>query len=616
MFLDFVFDELINYLRRIDKLSKVIEVILKYHQFFAEESDIYKLNDIFNMLKLLHSHVKKISSLNTGGSFEWVDSKIVKSLKYGQYISLEHVNLCSPAVLDRLNPVFEPNGSLMLSEKGVTDNKKAEIVKKAKNFRAFLTLDPKNGELSRAMRNRCVEIFLNHKLPNLDDKRILVFHQGVRDINAINCIIDIHDQISKLTDINNFTLSHLMQTAFLTASYKRIGYKMNKAIYASAMDVYVYPANIDLLGYGLSFYQNKLREVVKLESEKLVNLPANIFQQDYLGDTLLYSGSLTQISLIKMQIVPLRIILDNLSNPIRTKTVLCQVFSDFEDICVENICFKDFAKYLVYVAYEISSMNDLRLRYLQLEKYLKVDNKLKKLSKVLYDCIADFDKAFKVVQPSLPWNIKIFPRIRDYNMESIDFFENKALCLSCSLIINMLQHDIPQEAVTKISTISAITYSQAVAKGMLTDKLSNPFLRHFSEFLFYLQDLLKNHIKEAKVNIKSYTQLITAILWYNRVLNISKANVHLNNEINTVLLDKLILHFKWLDKYLLTLLFRTLPNIEILLPEFQNCLHKLTNYTMQSKHSLTLRRKIYTKHLLEFQPFYQEDQVRMSCIKN
>ncbi|KAL8913085.1 MAG: hypothetical protein Q9171_002065 [Xanthocarpia ochracea] len=91
--------------------------------------------------------------------FEWVDGVLVKSLLEGKWLILDNANLCSPSVLDRLNSLLEPNGVLIINERQSPDGS-ARIVKPHPNFRMFLTMDPQHGELSRAMRNRNVELFL------------------------------------------------------------------------------------------------------------------------------------------------------------------------------------------------------------------------------------------------------------------------------------------------------------------------------------------------------------------------------------------------------------------------------------------------------------------------
>ncbi|KAG4304078.1 hypothetical protein PORY_002442 [Pneumocystis oryctolagi] len=90
--------------------------------------------------------------------FEWVDSILVQAVKNGDWLLLDNANLCNSSVLDRLNSLMEPKGCLVLNERNSVDGKPL-LINSHPNFRIILTMDPANGELSRAMRNRCVEIF-------------------------------------------------------------------------------------------------------------------------------------------------------------------------------------------------------------------------------------------------------------------------------------------------------------------------------------------------------------------------------------------------------------------------------------------------------------------------
>ena len=71
---------------------------------------------------------------------------------------LSDANLCNPSVLDRLNSLMEENGSLAIGEKGCRNGQIPQISAHP-NFRIFLTMDPRDGDLSPAMRNRGVEVF-------------------------------------------------------------------------------------------------------------------------------------------------------------------------------------------------------------------------------------------------------------------------------------------------------------------------------------------------------------------------------------------------------------------------------------------------------------------------
>ena len=103
--------------------------------------------------------LESLSVSHGGSAFEWVDGPLVRALKAGDWVLLDSANLCSPSVLDRLNALCESNGTLTLNEKGAV-NGMTETVAPHASFRLFMTVDHHFGELSRAMRNRGVEIAL------------------------------------------------------------------------------------------------------------------------------------------------------------------------------------------------------------------------------------------------------------------------------------------------------------------------------------------------------------------------------------------------------------------------------------------------------------------------
>jgi midasin len=98
-------------------------------------------------------------STSSVGRFEWADGPLVQAMRRGEWLLLDSANLCNPSVLDRLNSLCEPNGQLTLNERGLVQDA-VEVIKPHPNFRLFMTADPQHGELSRAMRNRGIEIFL------------------------------------------------------------------------------------------------------------------------------------------------------------------------------------------------------------------------------------------------------------------------------------------------------------------------------------------------------------------------------------------------------------------------------------------------------------------------
>ncbi|WKX90319.1 hypothetical protein Q1695_009285 [Nippostrongylus brasiliensis] len=96
------------------------------------------------------------SAARTAVRFEWIDSVFVRAYLNGHWLLIEDVNLCSAAVLDRLNSCLESDGRLVISER----QSSFTALEPHPNFRVFLSMDHRNGEISRAMRNRSVEMFV------------------------------------------------------------------------------------------------------------------------------------------------------------------------------------------------------------------------------------------------------------------------------------------------------------------------------------------------------------------------------------------------------------------------------------------------------------------------
>ncbi|KAK2114048.1 AAA ATPase midasin, partial [Saguinus oedipus] len=90
--------------------------------------------------------------------------------------------LCSPSVLDRLNALLEPGGVLTISERGMIDGSTPTITPNP-NFRLFLSMDPLHGDLSRAMRNRGLEIYISGEgdasTPDNLDLKVLLHSLGL-----------------------------------------------------------------------------------------------------------------------------------------------------------------------------------------------------------------------------------------------------------------------------------------------------------------------------------------------------------------------------------------------------------------------------------------------------
>jgi midasin len=150
-------------------------------------------------LRALMENWKRMKVHGVNGSFEWIDGTLVKALEQGHWVLIDNVNFCSPSVLDRLNPLMEPGGCLMINERGLV-NGEMKVIRPHPDFRLFLTMDPRHGEISRAMRNRGVELSMlgSECLPgpggagNLSDVSRMLNCVGLAGAKLPEIVFDLH----------------------------------------------------------------------------------------------------------------------------------------------------------------------------------------------------------------------------------------------------------------------------------------------------------------------------------------------------------------------------------------------------------------------------------------
>ncbi|KZT67287.1 hypothetical protein DAEQUDRAFT_812985 [Daedalea quercina L-15889] len=113
-----------------------------------------------------------LRGMSGASKLEWVDGPLVRALQEGHWVLLDGANLCNPSVLDRLNSLCELGGSLTLNERGQVGGT-AQVIKPHPSFRLFMSVDPQYGELSRAMRNRGLEVSLVESQTSEDSRKVM-----------------------------------------------------------------------------------------------------------------------------------------------------------------------------------------------------------------------------------------------------------------------------------------------------------------------------------------------------------------------------------------------------------------------------------------------------------
>ncbi|PVG02175.1 P-loop containing nucleoside triphosphate hydrolase protein [Serendipita vermifera] len=147
-----------------------------------DEDAVSNLLETFGNLENTREATNSQERRDGKGRFTWVDGPLIRSIKEGSWFILDNANLCNPSVLDRLNSLCEMGGSLSLTERGLI-NGEVETIRPHPNFRLIMTMDPTNGELSRAMRNRGMEIYLE---PSHSDEDQLQMNLFRRDYSLVH----------------------------------------------------------------------------------------------------------------------------------------------------------------------------------------------------------------------------------------------------------------------------------------------------------------------------------------------------------------------------------------------------------------------------------------------
>ena len=202
------------------------------------------------------------------GCFEWMDGFLVQALESGDWVLLDNVNLCNPTVLDRLNPLLEPGGVLMVNERGLV-NGQVTIIKPHPNFRLFLCMDPQRGEISRAMRNRGVEVCLLDSQLGSTDLMWLLCSLGLPGRELPRVMIEHHHRlvaVSRQALGPVLTVRHLLKWARMLVATLPRGVPIAQA----------WPSATELVYSACGSSERWRRESAAASSEFLQQVPLRI----------------------------------------------------------------------------------------------------------------------------------------------------------------------------------------------------------------------------------------------------------------------------------------------------------------------------------------------------
>ncbi|XP_076632333.1 midasin [Colletes latitarsis] len=577
------------FLRKTEKLSQLMSAMKTLESTCESE-----LQEIEKELTALSVAVEKDKCLNAGGKFEWVDSVLVKCLQNGTWLLLDQVNLCSAAILDRLNGLLEPNGALTIGEKGVDEEGNVFTIRAHKNFRLFLTMNPRYGEISRAMRNRGVEISIptppNGLYCNTLDVVSLLNKCDIKKLHQQDLLLKIYKSLYD----NQSRMSEVLQVASFTSQQIAKGFTFEKSLRNSYHEICgVFDARSK---------KEALRKVDEILSEISEN--KETFPYDLDAITLRSSDLRTnsRLAMIEQQGFLLKTTVEMLRN--HSEKI------DLQDLFLEPpiIDTTEFLKFLLLDFYERSSIDDLETRRTWSSYILSKNgfDHFREFGESLYREIGNLEYLFKnssaldvplsFVEPSTVFN----------NLAIALYF--RSVILDCQL-----QKDIKKNE----DVMCLKDYSTAVCSGRLSSNLKNePLIVKFVELIEQSAKTIDYilHSEQLSMNDKEYVELRDGLKWFRRFYDLG--TIELIDKSRGTFFDireissSLKVHYKWLVK-----LFKTL----FALLDINSCnvkMHselayftlKYLNITINADKFRKIRKKV--KNLLSIpSPHFSEDSI-------
>jgi midasin len=140
----------------------------------TESTKLQRLHDLKPRWEMFSQSLdqfdRQIASGPAGFAFAFVEGKIVKAARNGDWVLLDEINLASPDTLESIAGLFQSTPSLLLSETG-----EIERIQAHPNFRVFGAMNPATDvgkrDLPLGLRSRFTEIYVGS--PDRDKKDLL-----------------------------------------------------------------------------------------------------------------------------------------------------------------------------------------------------------------------------------------------------------------------------------------------------------------------------------------------------------------------------------------------------------------------------------------------------------
>ncbi|KAJ8717968.1 hypothetical protein PYW07_005898 [Mythimna separata] len=552
---DMTDDNMEKFKQKIDFLQAHCEKLIKNSEY--QPDMLSKVLEIVKLLNKLQNKVSQVSSVNAGGKFEFVDSLLVKTMVEGSWLLLDNVNLTSAAVLDRLNGLLEPNGVLSIPERGDVSD-----IKPHPNFRVFFTMDPKYGEISRAMRNRGVEISLLRpddwqisyvsETENLFDLTALLSSCGL-PCKYHDLCIKCHELMQSYVEgLDRPTISHLLQAAHLTWQQLLRGISTPTAFISSFSDVYIKPrCGADFASSVSSSLAEMKNSMLKALEEEIEGdeqsedgpLPANT------NHTLTVKGLCSNSTMEMAKQLAYTAVQETKDGTIESYLhVICSLFS----------------------AYQRAHPALLTSIYSVINFYMKQQCRAPSVqyAEILNDTAYE---TYKYHTGDMQSYKKYYPEVYVLTERETRLGNKEGLIMFNNLIRYYLSNLTPE------TTFTVANYSEAVLSGKLTDDFAEyPILKHCLRYMAVIEEFIQRSIDRCTNNIDNRTacNMFQLLSWRARFQKLANEAIFVGNEASRrrILRDDIVpllyTHSKWLQKHLMIPLMRLATDSDTLINNF------------------------------------------------
>lgn len=184
-----------NYNVLVKLMLKVVESTIKKNK----KSELIYLNEWKQLeVKLQKLNTQLSKSINI--SFAFLSGSLVKCIKNGNWVLLDEINLASAETLECLSTILEPNGSIVLLEKG-----DFVPIQRNPDFRIFACMNPSTDvgkkDLAIGIRNRFTEFFVDELSKDRDLMQLVsdyLQNTGIEK-KKVSKIVELYKNLKDLT---------------------------------------------------------------------------------------------------------------------------------------------------------------------------------------------------------------------------------------------------------------------------------------------------------------------------------------------------------------------------------------------------------------------------------